>query len=137
MGCSGMTASPTAQVDTSGNNVFYQSCKKDVAADSPYRRAPKEMACRSDRVCIISLVPFADDWSPHMDYVPTRWPYSPRIVLRCTPRASNGPNHLGLCAVQRDRGGRAAGTVQVNVHVPAVVLGCAFPRVFPLRLQCL
>ena len=30
-----------------------------------------------------------------MDCSPTRWPESPRIVLRCAPRASNGPNHLG------------------------------------------
>ena len=38
---------------------------------------------------------------PHnMVYNPTRWPSSPRIVMRCTPRASNGPRHLGLCALQ-------------------------------------
>ena len=23
--------------------------------------------------------------------------------MRCTPRASNGPNHLGLCALQVER----------------------------------
>ena len=35
---------------------------------------------------------------PHdpMDCNPTRWPLSPRIVMRCAPRASNGPDHLGL-----------------------------------------
>ena len=39
---------------------------------------------------------------PHsMDYSPTRWPQSPRIVMRCAARASNGPNHVGLCALQR------------------------------------
>ena len=32
---------------------------------------------------------------PHnMDYTPTRWPESPRIVTRCAPRAPNGPDHL-------------------------------------------
>ena len=31
-----------------------------------------------------------------MDCNPTRWPESPRIVMRCAPRASNGPNHLGI-----------------------------------------
>ena len=31
-----------------------------------------------------------------MDDSPTRWPESPRIVMRCALRASNGPNHLGL-----------------------------------------
>ena len=36
----------------------------------------------------------------NMDYDPTRWPQSPRIVMRCAPRASNGPDHLGLCALQ-------------------------------------
>ena len=28
------------------------------------------------------------------------WTESPRIVMRCTLCASNGPNHLGLCAGQ-------------------------------------
>ena len=38
---------------------------------------------------------------PHsMDYNPTRWPESPRVVMRCAHRASNGPNYLGLCALQ-------------------------------------
>ena len=38
---------------------------------------------------------------PHsMDYHPKIWPESPRIVLQCTLPASNGPNHLGLCALQ-------------------------------------
>ena len=31
-----------------------------------------------------------------MDNSPARWPESPRIAMRCTPRASNGPDHLGL-----------------------------------------
>ena len=31
-----------------------------------------------------------------MDYNPTRWPESPRIVMRCATRPSNGLNHLGL-----------------------------------------
>ena len=32
---------------------------------------------------------------PHnMDFPSTRWPESPRIVVQCAPRASNGPNHL-------------------------------------------
>ena len=31
-----------------------------------------------------------------MDYPPKTWPQSPRIVVQCAPRASNGPNHLGL-----------------------------------------
>ena len=35
-----------------------------------------------------------------MDYLPTRWPYSPRVVVQYAPRASNSPNHLGLCALQ-------------------------------------
>ena len=34
------------------------------------------------------------------EYPPTRLPESPRIVVQCAPRASNGPNHLGLCALQ-------------------------------------
>ena len=38
-------------------------------------------------------------------YNPTRWPQSPRVVMRCAPRESNGPNHLGLCALQ-ERVGR-------------------------------
>ena len=39
---------------------------------------------------------------PHdpMDCNPTRWPLSPRIVMRCAPRASNGPDHLGRRALQ-------------------------------------
>ena len=43
----------------------------------------------------------------NVDYNPTRRPLSPRIVMRCAPRASNGPNypnHLGLCALQRPSG---------------------------------
>ena len=36
----------------------------------------------------------------NMDYPPTRWPRSPRFVVQCAPRASNGPNHLGLCALR-------------------------------------
>ena len=36
----------------------------------------------------------------NVDCNPTRWPESPRIVMRCAPRASNGPNHLGLSALQ-------------------------------------
>ena len=36
----------------------------------------------------------------HMDYNPSRWPQSTRIVKRCAARASNGPNHLGLRALQ-------------------------------------
>ena len=35
-----------------------------------------------------------------MDCKPTRWLKSPRIVMRCAPRASNGPDHLVLCALQ-------------------------------------
>ena len=35
-----------------------------------------------------------------VDYNPTRWPQSPRVVMRCAPRASNGPNRLGLFALQ-------------------------------------
>ena len=35
-----------------------------------------------------------------MDYDPTRWPWSPRIMLRCTPLVSNGPKHIGLCALR-------------------------------------
>ena len=47
------------------------------------------------------LPPPAAGAGPHtMDYDPTRWPQSPRIVMRCAPRASNGPNRLGLCALQ-------------------------------------
>ena len=39
--------------------------------------------------------------APHdTDYDPTRWPYSPRIVMRRAPRASAGPDHLGLRALQ-------------------------------------
>ena len=38
---------------------------------------------------------------PHnMDCPPKRWAGSPRITVQCAPRASNGPNHLGLCALQ-------------------------------------
>ena len=37
----------------------------------------------------------------NMDYPPPRWPGSPRIVMRCAPRASNGPDHLGLRAPSR------------------------------------
>ena len=29
-----------------------------------------------------------------------KWLESPRIVMRCATRASNGPDHLGLCALQ-------------------------------------
>ena len=43
-------------------------------------------------------LPFAVPHPHNMDYPRTRWPKSPRIVMRCAPRASNGPNHLGLCA---------------------------------------
>ena len=35
-----------------------------------------------------------------MDRNPTRWPKSPRIAMRCAPRAANGSKHLGLCALQ-------------------------------------
>ena len=42
------------------------------------------------------------------DSDPTTWtviqqdgPKSPRIVANCAPRASNSPNHLGLCALRR------------------------------------
>ena len=39
---------------------------------------------------------------PHnMDYPPTKWPSSPRIVVQYAPLTSNGPNHLGLCARRR------------------------------------
>ena len=50
-----------------------------------------------------------DDWwntetqvrAPHStDSLPTRWPESPRIVVKCDPCASNGPKHLGLGALQ-------------------------------------
>ena len=41
-----------------------------------------------------------------VDHSPTRWPWSHRIVMRCAPRASNGPNHLGLCALQVHGGSR-------------------------------
>ena len=35
---------------------------------------------------------------PHnMDYNPTRWHESPRIVMRSSTRASHGTNHLGMC----------------------------------------
>ena len=36
----------------------------------------------------------------HIDCPPTRWPQSPRVVMRCNPRASTGPNHLGFCGLQ-------------------------------------
>ena len=32
------------------------------------------------------------------EYNPTPWPQSPRILMRCATRASNGPNRLGLPA---------------------------------------
>ena len=32
----------------------------------------------------------------NMDYNPTRWPESPRIVMRCATRASNGRDHPGF-----------------------------------------
>ena len=32
----------------------------------------------------------------NMDYPPTQWPRSPRIVLQCAFCAPNGPNHLGF-----------------------------------------
>ena len=49
---------------------------------------------------------FTQVWDPtNMDYNPTRWPQSPPIVMRCAPWASNGPNHLGLCALQLDTNG--------------------------------
>ena len=32
----------------------------------------------------------------NVKYNPTRWPQSPRIVVRCAARESNGLNHLGL-----------------------------------------
>ena len=38
---------------------------------------------------------------PVSDCNPKRWRKSPRTVMRCTPRASCGSNHLGLCALQR------------------------------------
>ena len=44
--------------------------------------------------------------SHNMDYPLTRWPESPRIAVQCAPRASNGPNHLGLCALQEFRNKR-------------------------------
>ena len=38
---------------------------------------------------------------PHStDCPPTRWPESPRIVVTSDPWTSNGPDHLGLCALQ-------------------------------------
>ena len=52
-----------------------------------------------------------------MDYNPTRWPQSPRIVMRCAPRASNGPNHLGLCALQV----RADGLVDTETVMDAIL----------------
>ena len=39
--------------------------------------------------------------APHnMDYPPKIWPGSPRITVKCALWASNGSNHLGLCALQ-------------------------------------
>ena len=35
----------------------------------------------------------------NMDYIPTRWPQSPRTAVQRAPGASTGPDHLGLCAV--------------------------------------
>ena len=45
----------------------------------------------------------------NMDYSPTRWPESPRVVVRCAARAFNGPNHLGLRALQAELAGAKAG----------------------------
>ena len=53
-----------------------------------------------------------------MDYNPTRWPLSPRIVMQCTPRASNGPNHLGLRALQSALSGVINGLSEGKAHVP-------------------
>ena len=55
---------------------------------------------------------------PHnMDYLPTRWPESPRIVVKCDSWASNGPNHLGFIGYRswpgrssRGRGSCSAGS---------------------------
>ena len=35
----------------------------------------------------------------NMHYIPTRWPESPRIVIKRDKRAPNGPYHLGLAQV--------------------------------------
>ena len=43
--------------------------------------------------------PIGPGAGPHnMDYLPTKWPCSPRIVAQRDPRASNAPDHLGLSA---------------------------------------
>ena len=55
--------------------------------------------------------------SSKKDVDPTRWPQSPRIVMRCAPRASNGPNHLGLCALQV----RADGLVDTETVMDAIL----------------
>ena len=39
-----------------------------------------------------------------------KWPVSPRVVVQRAPRASNGPYHLGLCALQ----------VEIKQHLEAV-----------------
>ena len=51
-----------------------------------------------DQPLLDGLIPnFFQVRAPHsMDYSPTRWPESPRVVMRCAPRAPNVPNHLGL-----------------------------------------
>ena len=71
---------------------------------------PPTSSPRRARTCSVS-----------MDYPPTRWPQSPRIVVQYDTRIANGPNHLGLCARQGNASSSAsaagpAGTVK---FVPA------------------
>ena len=55
----------------------------------------------AERKMLVARDSLAFGAGPHnMDYSPTRWPESPRIVMQCAPRASNGPNHLGNPAFQ-------------------------------------
>ena len=59
----------------------------------------------------------------HIDCPPTRWPQSPRVVMRCDPRASNDPNHLGLCGLQVLDTEK---TIQMAIHALQSVLSAEF-----------
>ena len=60
-----------------------------------------------------------------------KWPYSPRIVMRCAHRASHGPDHLGLCCQENAK-------LEANMLVSAEPTDCCRPCsvLCPLLLLC-
>ena len=80
---------------------------------------------------------------PHsMNYLPIRWPSSPRFVAKCDPLATKGPDHtLGLCTLCRwlptaeiERAGDNSDFAQYSDLGPCIP---PVPRIPPIRFAAL